>query len=549
MSKTVEPTPVTEPSLARSTAIMTVGTVLSRATGLLRLMAVAAALGVAGNKVADTYNLANTAPNIIYELVLGGILTSVFVPVFVDLLEKEGRERAWAVGSAILNISLVTLAVITVIGIIAAPLIAKFYAFRLEGAEAARQQQAMTSLLRMFIPQIVFYGLTAITAGLLNAHKRFGPPMYTPVLNNLVVIAAFVAFYAVYGGDVALEDMSTGQLVLMGLGTTAGVVVMAFAQLPFLKGLGRYQWTLSLRHPALRRLGRMSLFVVGYVITNQLGYLVVQWLANGEQGAYTAYVSAFMFFMLPHGLFAVSIMTALLPSMSEHASNARWDEFRERLSTGVRATFLLILPAAVGYFVLGEPIVRLLLERGNMTASDTELVAGVLRVFVLGLVPFSLFQLFLRAFYSTHDTRTPFLINVAAVVLNTAVNIPMFALFGVRGLAAGMALAYTFGVLLQARSLRRRLNGLDGRRIAASFARIGAAAAGMGLAVWGALAITERLVDPGTLVNNLTITILPVVVGAGVYLGLASLLEVPELQFARGIVSRRLGRGRSGPAP
>jgi putative peptidoglycan lipid II flippase len=522
-------------SLARSTAVMSFGTVLSRITGLLRLAAIAAALGVSESRLADSYNYANTTPNILYELALGGILTSVFVPVFVELLEKEGRERAWEVASAIINISMVVLFAITTLGILAAPWIAEFFE-----AEGEAQKQVITFLLRLFVPQIIFYGLAALTAGLLNAHKRFGPPMYTPVLNNLAVIAVFVAFHQAYPSVVDVEQVSSTQLWIIGLGTTGGVALMALAQIPFLRGLGRYRLTFSLRHPSVKKLARLSIFVIGYVVANQIGYLIVLYLARTQQGGYSAYVAAFTFFMLPHGLFAVSIITALLPSMSEHATNGRWDDFRERLSTGIRTTALLILPAAVGYLILGEPIVRFLLQRGVMTNASVELVAGVLRFFVLGLLPFSLFQLFLRAFYALQDTKTPFLINCGAVALNIGINIPMFRLLQVQGLAAGHAIAYVFGVTAQAIVLSRRIGGLDGARIASSVVRMGAAALAMGALVWGLYAAIEAVVDPtGTLEQVLAIGV-PVIVGVVAYVGLANLFGVEELAYVRGLISRRL---------
>lgn len=533
---------------------MSFGTVISRVTGLARLVAITAALGIVeSGRLTDTYNIANTAPNIIYELALGGILTSVFVPVFVELLEKEGRDRAWQVGSAVINLSLVVLVAISTIGILAAPLIADFYSSRLEGGEAARQHEVLTFLLRLFIPQIIFYALTAITAGLLNAHKRFGAPMFTPILNNLAVIIVFVTFYFAYSdAGLSLDTVTTGQLLLIGIGTTSGVALMAFAQLPFLRGLGRYRWTLSVNHPSVRKLARLSVFVIGYVVANQIGYLVAQWLSNQQEGGYTAYVSAFMFFMLPHGLFAVSVITALLPGMSEHAVNNRWAEFRDRLSTGVRATFLLILPAAVGFFVLGEPIVRLLLEHGLATEEGTTLVADVLRFFVLGLVPFSLFQLFLRAFYALQDTKTPFLINCGAVALNTAINVPMFAWLGVKGLAAGHAIAYAFAVFAQARVLSRRIGGLDRVRVVNSATRIALAAAGMGVLVWLALEGVTSLVDEDTLVGQGISVAVPVMIGVASFVGLAHALKVPELDYVRSVLGRRLGRNKArgnGAAP
>jgi putative peptidoglycan lipid II flippase len=522
------------PSLSRSTAVMTVGTVLSRLTGVARLAAIAAAIGAAETRLADTYNLANTAPNIIYELILGGILTSVFVPVFVELLEKEGRERAWEVASAVINLTLIVLTAVTVIGILAAPWIAKVYATRLEGDLAVRQQEVLTFLLRLFIPQMIFYGLTAVTTGLLNAHRRFGAPMYTPVLNNLAVIAIFIAFRQSYQ-SADLGSVTTGQMLLIGLGTTAGVVLMAVAQLPFLRGLGRYRATLSLAHPSIKKIARLSIFVIGYVMANQVGYLIVQWLANEEQGGYSAYTFAFVFFMLPHGLFSVSVVTALLPGMSASAVGERWPEFRAQLSTGIRATLLLILPAAIGYFVLADPIISLLLERGVFSARSTDLVADVLRVFVVGLVPFSLFQLFLRAFYSLQDTRTPFLVNCACVVLNIAVNIPAFEMFGVQGLAAGHAISYVAGAFLQARLLGARVGGLGMKGLAGSLVRIAAAAAGMGLLVWLTLQGMEA-VAPG---DRLWRVVVPVAAGGLSYLVLTWAFGVRELDFIRRAISRR----------
>lgn len=524
--------------LGRATAIMTIGTVFSRVTGLIRIAAIAAALGIAESRLPDTYNLANTAPNIIYELVLGGVVTSVFVPVFVELLEKEGRERAWEVASAMINLAVTTLVVLTIVGIVAAPWIASLYASRLEGADAVQQEQVLTFLLRLFIPQIIFYGLAAITAGLLNAHKKFGPPMFTPVLNNLTVIAVFIVFAQSYGA-VGLENVTTAQQLIIGLGTTAGVAIMAFAQLPFLRGLGRYRLTFSLSHPSVRKLGRLSIFVIGYVVSNQLGYFVVQALANGQQGGYSAYVNAFTFFMLPHGLFAVSVITALLPGMSGAAVNRRWDEFRQRLSSGVRATTLLVLPAAVGYLVLGERIVRYLLERGVMTATSTELVTGVLRFFVLGLLPFSIFQLFLRAFYALQDTKTPFLINVGAVILNAAINIPMFKLMGVKGLAAGHAISYVFGVSLQARVLSRRVGGLGGREILGSLARIAGATAVMGAFVFGASELMDSVLGGRDFLSQTAGLLVPVLTGVLVYLGAAQALGVKELSMVKGLIARK----------
>lgn len=531
-------------SLRRATAVMTVGTVFSRVTGVIRVAAVLAALGVVSQgRLTDTYNIGNTAPNIIYELVLGGVITSVFVPVFVELLETEGRDRAWEVASAIINLSIVVLTAMTIVGILAAPAIAKFYASSLHGNAAAEQQRVLAFLLRLFIPQIIFYGLYSVTAGLLNAHRRFGAPMYTPALGNVAVIAVFVAFYFTYGAVGGLAHVSNWQLLVIGGGTTLGIVLQAVTQLPFLRGLGRYRLTLSIRHPAIRKLGRLALFVVGYVVVNQIGYLIVQKLADAQVGGYTSYTAAFTFYMLPHGLFAVSVITALLPEMSAHAVNDRWDLFRERLSVGMRATLLLILPAAVGYFVLATPIIRLLLEHGVMQSNDVYLVARVLRYFVVGLVSFSLFQLFLRAFYALQDTKTPFFINCWWLVVNTAVNFPLFFWFrsrggGVEGLALGHAVAYTVGAGILWRSLSKRSGGIAAAPFFASAARIFAATAGMGAAVWAAYAGLTHVLTSGPTADLAEVAI-PVLVGVCAYVALALAFSVDELAYVRGIIVKR----------
>jgi len=385
----------------------------------------------------------------------------------------------------------------------------------------------------------MFYALAAITAGLLNAHKRFGPPMYTPILNNLTVIAIFLYFASTYGA-VDLASVTTGQLILIGAGTTLGVAVMALGQLPFLRGLGHYRLTFSVSHPSVRKLAGLSVFVVGYVMANQVGYLIVQRLARGEKGAYTAYVAAFTFFQLPYGLFAVSVITALLPNMSELAVHQRWDDFRARLSDGLRATLFLILPASVGYVVLGAPIVRLLLQNGITTSQSTELVASVLRFFVLGLVPFSLFQLLLRAFYATQDTRTPFMVNCAAVGINIAANIVLFGMLGVQGLAVGHAIGYSFGVVIQGLILSRRIGGLEMARFGVTGAKIATASAGMGIAVWAAYSAAESVVATDTLTGQASAVLAPVLVGVVAYGLLAYLLRIEELEAVRSLLRRRI---------
>jgi len=288
-------------------------------------------------------------------------------------------------------------------------------------------------------------------------------------------------------------------------------------------------------------------FVVGSVAVNQIAYIFIQWLANGQQGGFTAYISASTFFLLPIGLFVWSLNTALMPSLSEYALHAQWPEYRDRLSIGLRATAFLMLPSAIGYLVLGEPIVRLLLQHGIMTASSTELVAGVLQFMVLGLLQFSIFQLLTRAFYALQDTKTPFLVNCAVVVLNTAVNVPMFAWLEVRGLAAGQAIAYSFGVFLLARLLASRVGAFEAGQMRRSIGRIAAAAGGMGLLVWLCYRAIVTLWPGGGIGIEMVAVGVPVAAGVAAYFVLGILFRVQELEYVKSLLGQRLASAPGAP--
>jgi putative peptidoglycan lipid II flippase len=482
---------------------MTAGTALSRVTGLLRVAALTYALGVTGTKLADTYNLANTTPNIIYELFLGGILTAVFVPVLI-----EARERKRGDPSALVSVSLVALAVVSAIAAFGAPLVMRIYTFRIaDPAARAAQLELATFLLRWFAPQILFYGLSGIAQALLNVRGRFGGPAFAPVLNNVIVAGTFIAFARVIGAS-GLE-LSTGAKTLLGAGTTAGVVVQALVLLPSLRGL---KFKLDVRDPAVTRVLRLSAFIIGYVAVNQAGLWVVLALANGARGGVTAYQVAFILLQLPHGLFAVSIVTALFPDLSRAAANQDWDAYRNSFGVGVRGVFYLLAPAAVGYGLLAEPITRVLLARGVAGVSDAVAVAAVLQAFATGLVFFSAFQLFTRCFFATGDTRTPTGINAVAVAVTTAVNVPMFAWIGVRGLGFGHAIGYATGAVGSLILLARRIpGGLGLGELVAPLARNAVIAAAMGACVW----VTARYTPGGDL------AVVAVSVGAGAILYLA----------------------------
>jgi putative peptidoglycan lipid II flippase len=536
------PTEDSAEDFVRHTAVMSVGTALSRLTGFLRLSAASAALGA--NLFSDAYNTANITPNIIYELVLGGILTSVFVPVFVEWLHKHGRDEAWAVADRVLTLALVSLSGIAALGALFAPQIMSLY--YASAPDATREESIATAafFLRWFMPQIVFYGVGAVAIGLLTAHRRFAAVMFAPILNNVAVIFTFVAFALLHDGDVALGTVSDGEKLLLALGTSFGVLAMTVALWPSLRRMG-FRWHLRFdwNHPAVRRLARLAAWVVLYVAANQIAYMVVLVLSNQHEGWVTTYQYAFILFQLPHAIFTVSIFTALLPGMSGRWTAGDPAGVRQLLSQGLRSTAFIVLPATAGYLALAAPIVLLLLQRGQTTVSDALLIAETLQAFAIGLVFFSTFQLLSRTFYAMQDTRTPALVNVGAAALNIGVNVVFVngLDLGVQSLALGHAISYAFSTVVCLVILRSRLGGLDGRRVGRTLALVVPAAAATGLAAWAAAYWIGAVLEEGT-----TERVLQVICGVGagvlVYASLTLILRMEEAEYLKVLLVRRFRR-------
>jgi putative peptidoglycan lipid II flippase len=298
------------------------------------------------------------------------------------------------------------------------------------------------------------------------------------------------------------------------------------------------------RHEAVRQIGTLAKWVVVYVAANQVGYLVVIVLADRVQGWYTTYAAAFILFQLPHAIFAVSIFTALLPAMSGRWAAGDVEGFRIKLTQGIRATSAIVVPASLGYLVLSRPIVRLLLEHGVVTPHSGRLVSDVLIAFALGLFPFSAFQLLLRAYYSMQDTRTPALVNIAAMVVNVIADLVFFFVFdlGVQGLALGHATSYAFGSLALLVLMRRRVGGLGGRRLLEGIGRTALAGAATAGAAWAVARWLASTLGTATLLEQTAQVLAAIAVGVGVYVAAATLLRIDEVAMVRRQLAGRFRR-------
>jgi putative peptidoglycan lipid II flippase len=505
------------------------------------MAALASVLGMtalATREMADSFNLANITPNIVYDLILGGVLASLFIPVFVEYLTTRDEEEAWHVANSVFNLSLAILFVVSVALCLAAPYVIKAQTFLTHGTRANMEANA-TLLLRFFIFEVVFYGFCAIYSGVLNSYKHFTIPAFAPIANNVAVIATVIVYHYY------------PNIYVLAIGGTLGVVAMAMIQLPWVRRTGfRYRFVFDLKHPAVRKLGRLAVPVVAYVLINQIGLWVVNILATQVRGGISAFQYAYIFFQLPYGIVAVSIITALFPTLSEQHVRKETDEIINSVSLGTRTTAFVVIPAAVGYAVLSKPIVRLLLQRLNFDSHDTEMLTSVVFYFVLGLFFFSIFMLVLKVFYSMQDTKTPMIIAAIIIGLNIAVDFVYFYVFKtdvmkVSGLALGNSTAYFVGAICVWVVLRRRLGSLDGARIARSLAKICVASAATGGACYGVAKLIGSWLGVTDFWAQLLQVVLAILVGAGVFIGLALLLKSEELNALLRLLSRFFKRRQS----
>ncbi|MFM8304532.1 MAG: murein biosynthesis integral membrane protein MurJ [Actinomycetota bacterium] len=455
--------------LLRSSAVVGVGTAISRITGFGRVAAIAYALGA--TKVSGVYAYANETPNILYELLLGGILTATLLPLFVRHHHDHNEEAT----NAVVTVATVALVGAAVIGVVLAPVIVRLYTLQVSGPSADAQRELATSWLRCFMPQILFYGLTAIATGLLNARRRFAAAAFAPILNNLVVITIFLSLPRLVSGPITLDRVLDDRALLLwiGLGTTAGIVAMALALWPAVVRAGvRLRPVFAWRHAAVRTMFRLSGWTVGYVIANQIALWVVLVLANGKSSGAFIYLSAYAFFQLPHGLFAVSITTAIQPELAAAHVAGNLSGLRYRFARGLRLIITLMIPATALYVGLTQPIVAALLQRGAFDAAATTRVAHTLLAFAIGLPAFSVYLYIQRGFYAMQDTRTPFLVNCFENAINIVAALLLFPVLGLPGLALAFSIAYAIAALTSLAIMSRRVGGLRGRQVGSTFVRV-----------------------------------------------------------------------------
>jgi putative peptidoglycan lipid II flippase len=502
-------------SLLRSSGTMAVGTLASRVTGFVRNAILIYAIGT--HYLGDSYNLANTLPNIVYNLALGGILTSVVVPLLVNAAKRD-RDRGEAYDQRIFTLGVMALAGITVVATLAALPITSLYAAGLGNAAA---YHLTVIFAYFFIPQIFFYGVSSLAGAILNARGSFAAPMWTPVINNVVVILVGVAFMVTAGLNQTPQTISAGEIQLLGIGTTLGIVAQTAALVPSLRRVGfRWRPRYDFRRAEVSEIGHMSGWMFGYVLTTQVSFLVTTRVANlagsrvsqAAAGAgFAAYSNAYTLFQLPYAIVGISVITALLPRMSAHAAERRYRLVAADFSTATRLAAVIVVPAALILAVLGTPLAEGVFGYGSTSVASARYLGEIFAVFSLGLLPYMLFQLLLRVFYAMHDSRTPALIGGVTMVINIGANLVALEILPpqhvVAGLGAGFGLANVAGTIAAWRVLSRRIGGLDGHTISRGLVRMHAAAIPGAIFALAVLVMVGAVVSGGRIAALFTVAV------------------------------------------
>ncbi|MBC7268791.1 MAG: murein biosynthesis integral membrane protein MurJ [Streptomyces sp.] len=537
--------------LLKSSAVMAAGTMVSRLTGFIRSALIVSALGTA--LLGDTFQVAYQLPTMIYILTVGGGLNSVFVPQLVRAM-KDDEDGGEAYANRLLTLVMVALGLLTLLAMFAAPLLVRALSNSVATDPAAND--VGITFTRYFLPSIFFMGVHVVMGQILNARGRFGAMMWTPVLNNIVIIVTLGMFLWVYGtaehsGMQVTNIPAEGQR-LLGIGILLGLVVQALAMIPYLRETGfrlrlRFDW----KGHGLGKAAMLAKWTILFVLANQAGALVVTQLATAAVAdteipgtGFSAYANAQLIWGLPQAIITVSLMAALLPRISRSAAEDDGGAVRDDISQGLRTTAVAIVPLAFGFVALGIPMCTLIFGSSGSGAATN--MGYMLMAFGLGLIPYSVQYVVLRAFYAYEDTRTPFYNTVIVAAVNASASALCFALLPARwavvGMAASYGLAYVIGVGIAWRRLRKRLGGdLDGARVLRTYARLSIAAVPAAMLAGAACYGITQALGQGV-VGSFAALLAGGTVLFGVFFVAARKMRVAEVNSLVGMVRGRLGR-------
>ena len=482
--------------------------------GLLREVVAANYFGARGS--INAFTVAFQIPNLVRALVADAALSSAFVPVFSELLEKGEKARAWRVASTVFWLFLLIVGGVTALFVLAAPV--------LMPPLTDAYDDLTVRLAQILFPIVVLIGLFGVVTGILNSYERFSIPALTPVFWNLAIIVGLVL-------GVPRADSESSKLYVYAGAIVVGTVIQLLLPLPWLRGLdGRLRLALDVRDPAVKQVFKLMgpvMLGLGLINVNAvIGTIVASKLIDPTI-APNAIDKAFRVYMLPQGMFSVAVATVLYPSLARLAARGDMSGFRSTVTSGLRQINFLLVPAAVVSIVLAEPIVRLLYERGAFAPDETRVVAAALAAFSIGLAFNGMMLMLNRGFFSLQAPWVPTIVALAVVVLNTALYFAFYRV-GAWGVPLAISLANIAGVTLLVVTLRRRIGPLDLTGTLGSLLRVVAASAPLAVvsfAIWWALDRALGRSFPGQLLS-LGVALC---VGSGVYLVASRALGVREV--------------------
>jgi putative peptidoglycan lipid II flippase len=540
------------PSLLASSRTMAIASLVSRITGFLRNSVIAAAVGSGLHSVGDAYGLANTLPNMVYELLLGGVLTSVIIPVLVKA-QTDDADQGEAYTQRLLSIATAGLAGATLLAVLAAPLLIAVFG-------GPPQYQSVASLwASLLLPEIFFYGLGAMFSAILNSRHVYGWPAWAPVMNNLITIAAAVLFLLVPGpAKLTTGTITNTQILVLGVGTTLGILAQAMILIVPLRRTGfHWQWRFRASPNEAGRMAEfrtLTLWVLGYVLASQLGVVVINRVANAHGGV-QIFANADLLFQVPYGILGVSLLTALMPRMSRAAARGETTAVLDDLRLGTRLSAVALVPVSAALIVFGPAFTSVVLL-GRFSEANARLTGIALAAGAFGLLPFALVMLQQRVFYAMRDARTPTYINLAMVATKVVLVLAASQLLHGRSiiiaLTTSTSASYLVGCLVGHLLLRRRFGVLGFRSVARTVGWIAVAAVAA-----GAVGLAVVLAGNAALGIGRGSALVELLIGAllfgAVLAAIAVRLPLPEVAEISGVLRRRAtgrapasGSGESG---
>ena len=506
----------------------------SRVLGLVRDQALAYFFGA--SNAMDAFYVAYRIPNLMRDLFAEGVMSAAFVPAFTRRLTVEGRDAAWRLGTQLINALIVITGGLVLAGIIFAEPLTRLFAGSF--AEVPGKLELTVEMTRVMLPFLILVAVAAACMGMLNSVQRFFTPALSPAMFNVSLILSAVVLVPL------MPRAGFEPIMAIAFGVVLGGVGQIATQYWALRREGfRYRVTLDPSDRSLREV--LALMGPGTIAgaALQLNLLVITILATSQGTGAVSWLSyAFRLMYLPIGVFGVSVATAALPVLSRHAALDQLHQVRQTVSHGLRLMLMLMVPATVGLMVLAVPIVRLIFERGSFTSADTQATALALACFAPGIVGYAAVRLAVPRFYALGTSLTPALVSVGSVGLNIVLSLVLVRVLGYQGLALSTAIAALSNAAVLLVLLRQRLDGLEGAKIADSFARITVAAAMMGAAVWLADRwLTARWSGPG-LWTQVRIVGGDIGVGLAVLGAAARSLRIAEFDQAMTRLAGRLRR-------